>query len=179
MISTTNLLNDRLIEARKKAVIWHNTEKRKRLLKAESEADEILKLINTDNLNIQMLAFSMLYLGEGMKKKETALGNSDPLIVKFFVKCLKNIFNVDESKIACELHLRSDQDDIEMKKYWAHELSLPLGQFKKSSFDMRTKGKATFDNYKGVCVVRCGNVAIQRKLVYLSKKFCMQFIARD
>jgi len=61
-----------------------------------------------------------------------------------------------------------------MKKYWSKELNAPVERFGKVSIDKRTLGKPTYPDYKGVCVVDCGNVAIQRKLVYISKKFCQK-----
>lgn len=82
------------------------------------------------------------------------------------------LYGVEREKIKCELHLRADQNPVSMKKYWAEELGLPLLNFKSVSLDKRTEGSPTYPSYKGVCVVRCGYVALQRKLVYLSQIFC-------
>jgi hypothetical protein len=176
MVSNRNYLN--LIEARKKAVLWHRAQKEKRINVAELESNNILSALNKTDQNIVILALSLLYLGEGLKKDDTSLANTDPLILNFFVHCLLNIFNVNISKIACELHLRADQNEQEIKIYWSNTLNIPLNQFKKTSFDKRTIGRPTYENYKGVCLVRCGNVAIRRKLVYLGRKFCEDFINR-
>lgn len=117
--------------------------------------------------------FSILYLGEGFKKSPvTGLGNSDPLILRFFIFTLKKLYNIKPDQFSCHLHLRSDQDPKKMKIYWSQVLEIPLDRFKKESIDRRTVGIKTFNDYKGVCVIRCGNVAIQRKLVYLSRAYC-------
>lgn len=164
-----------LIAARKKAVLWHNEQKRHRLEEARMQALYTLGRINTNNKQILELALAILYLGEGSKTTvETSIGSSDPLILKFFLSCLKTLYNFDVNKIGCELHLRADQNPNKVKNFWAKELKLPLSNFKQTTIDKRTLGSKTFPHYKGVCVLRCGSVAIQRKLLYLSHFFCEQ-----
>jgi hypothetical protein len=166
-----------LINARKQAVIWHNKQKEKRLEEAKDTALEVLKNINFNDKNVLELALAMLYLGEGAKKNpETALGSSDPVILKFFLACLINIYNIDIKRLRCELYLRADQDPLETKRYWAKTLNLPLSTFNQVNIDNRTKGTKTYSYYKGVCNLRYGNIAIQRRLVNLADLFCKEII---
>ncbi len=165
-----------LVNARKKALIWHNQQKIERLKLAESEADKILTKI-AHSQEITELGLALLYLGEGSKKSlTTSMGNSDPLILKFFLKVMTEIYKIDIEKIRFDLHIRADQNPKLVKNYWAKELKAPIHRFKLVSIDKRTTGKITYPNYNGVCVITCGNVAIQRKLVYISKKFCEKFL---
>lgn len=164
-----------LVAARKKAVLWHNAQKQKRIEEAKLQAIESLKHINIHNNYTCELALAILYLGEGTKATpDTSMGSSDPLILKFFLSCLKKIYGLDAKKIKCELHLRADQNPITLKRFWAKELNIPLSNFKQTTIDRRTVGSKTYPSYKGVCVLRCGNVAIQRKLLFLSRSFCEQ-----
>lgn len=166
-----------LVDARVKAVLWHNEQKRFRLEMAEREAVKSLVEIDITDKSILDLALAILYLGEGSKKTPgTCLGNSDPKILKFFLAVLRNNYGINNESVKCELHLRADQDPEYIKEYWSKELEIPLKQFSTVSLDKRTKGRATYPSYKGVCVLRCGNIAIQRKLVYLSKVFCEKVI---
>lgn len=166
-----------LINARKKAVVWHNTEKEKRLKEARSDAIQTLARIDKNSKDILALALAVLYLGEGSKKNvETGMGNSDPLILQFFLEGLRKLYNFDTSKIRCELYLRADQNPEHMKSYWAKALGLSKNQFKYVNIDKRTEGSKTYPSYKGVCNLRCGHVAIQRKLLYLSKIFFEQIV---
>ncbi len=159
--------------ARQKALVWHNTQKIKRLQDARSGAVKVLERIDIDNKDILELALAILYLGEGSKKKvETALGSSDPLILKFFLGALKKLYTIPTDKIVCSLYLRADQDPHEIKQFWASELSLPLNNFKYVNLDKRTKNSKTYSYYKGVCQISGPTVAIQRKLLYLSNLFC-------
>lgn len=168
-----------LTKARRQAVIWHNEQKQFRLEIAEKQADGVLANLSTDNTHIVELALAMLYLGEGLKTKSgLGLGNSDPLILKFFVNILIKNYNVDIDKIKCALHLRADQNPEKLKRYWSKQLNLPLTNFTSPSIDKRTAGRPTFNTYNGVCVVQCGNIALQRKLLYLSRKFCKRIIEK-
>ena len=158
--------------ARTNAVIWHNKQKENRIKDAQDKTKETLKKIDLNNLVTLELSLSLLYLAEGSKNKITSLGNSDPIILKFFIKALVSVFGVKRDKLKCDLHLRADQDQNALKDYWSSELKIPIENFRKVSVDKRTIGKKTYYGYKGVCVVCVGNIAIQRKLVYLSKKYC-------
>lgn len=164
-----------LIKARVKASAWHRAQKEIRLQKAKDDAEAVIKNIDiTDDL--VELAAAMLYLGEGAKKNTTAIGNSNPLILKFFIAVLKKKYNITSEQIRCELHLRADQNPDEIKKYWQEELGLALTSFRTVVFDQRTTGRPTYPEYKGVCIINCGNIAIQRKLIYLYNQFCQRVI---
>ena len=73
-----------LIKARKGAVKWHKGQKELRLKFAEDQAERTLLKISNTQETLE-LALALLYLGEGFKKStDTGMGNSDPLILKFF-----------------------------------------------------------------------------------------------
>ena len=166
-----------LVKARQKAIEWHTSEKKKRLLTAEKEAFDVLSKINTGHSEIIDLALAILYLGEGFKTTVgIGIGNSDPLLLRFFISALKKNYNFPISAIKCELHLRADQNPALIKRYWSKELEIPLTNFTTITFDKRTVGSPTYATYKGVCALRCGHAAIQRKLLYLSKMFLQKVI---
>lgn len=168
-----------LVKARERAIIWHNAQKKIRWRHAEREAHQVLRNIDQQDTNILELALAFLYLGEGSKKSpETAIGSSDPEILKFFLVGLKRVYRYDVTKIYCQLNLRADQNPEKMKKFWAKELKLPYMNFRYFTLDKRTSGIKTYPTYHGVCQLRCGNVAIQRRLVSLSKLFLTQCIQR-
>ena len=167
-----------LIKSRNMALLRHNGEKIKRMKLAEFEASEILSKVDLSDKKIIELSLAMLYLGEGFKNNpSTGIGNSDPLILRFFLEIMLNLYHLDINKIRFDLHLRADQNPIAMKKFWSNKLNAPLKRFNQVSIDQRTKGIPTYSTYKGVCVVSCGNIAIQRKLIYLSRYYCEKIIA--
>lgn len=161
-----------LRNARIHAVAWHNQQKEIRLKEAEEHALRSLSKIDITNESILELALAMLYLGEGSKSGHTALGSSNPEILNFFITGLLQVYKFNLDKIKCELHLRADQNPDEIRKYWSEKLGIPIKNFTNISVDKRTIGRATYPSYKGVCILQCGNIALQRRLVYLSQKFC-------
>ena len=161
-----------LVKARKEAVKWHNAQKEQRLITAKREALASLSSIKTSQQEVIELALAFLYLGEGLKGDGgTSLGNSNPQILIFFIESLKQVYGLKNTDFKCELHLRADQNERTLKKYWSDILHIPLTHFLSTSFDKRTAGRATYAHYKGVCIVRCGRVAIQRKLMYIATQF--------
>lgn len=164
-----------LIEARKLASAWHQEQKKKRLLVAEEAAHEVMEQIILSG-PILDLSLAMLYLGEGAKGETASISSSSPMILKFVLAVLKKNYNLLPSMVRCELHLRADQDAQELKDYWSQQLNIPVENFRYVAFDKRTAGRATYDRYKGVCVLMHG-VAIQRKLMYLYNTFCQQVIS--
>ncbi len=165
-----------LITARKEAVKWHNSQKARRLDAARMDALKTLAQINITQREIVELALAILYLGEGAKKNSfTAMGNSDPRILRFFVDSLSYLYNIPRSQFKCHLHLRADQNPQALARYWSAQLDIPIENFLKPLIDKRTLGTKTYPTYKGVCAVSCGRVAIQRKLMYIATTFCETF----
>ncbi len=161
-----------LVTARKEAVKWHNEQKQHRLDSARMQALATLNSLDTKDKDIMELALAVLYLGEGTKKKvETSLGSSDPKILRFYIKALESLYSIRPKDMYCQLFLRHDQDIEVSKKYWSKELKIPISCFRYCNFDDRTKNKPTVKGYNGVCLVRGGSVAIQRKLVYLANAY--------
>lgn len=166
-----------LVKAHSKAVLWHHAEKEKRLREAMKEAERVFTQINIQDKKILDLALAMLYLGEGSKTTVgLSIGNSNPMILQFFIAAISYCYNFDRTKIRCDLHIRADQDPTKIKRYWSHALHLPLKNFITVSIDKRTEGSRTYPTYKGVCVLRFGSGAIQRKLIYLSDLFCRKVV---
>lgn len=163
--------------ARKHAVRAHNSAKEKRLSEAKEQALEVLERLNSDNIDILEISLAMLYWGEGFKKTdETAMGNSDPKLLNFFIACVEKIYSLDRSKLKPELHLRADQSPRSAKRYWAKALNIPVANFGTVSIDNRTEGRKTYAHYKGVCVLRLGSVAIQRRILYIIDLFSEKII---
>ncbi|MCB9806173.1 helix-turn-helix domain-containing protein [Candidatus Nomurabacteria bacterium] len=161
-----------LVKAREKAKEWHIAEKEKRISIAKDKAKETLTKIHLGDKSVLKLALALLYLGEGFKTGDTGMGNSNPIILKFFIESIIKLYDLDYTDFYCDLHLRSDQDEKELTEYWSKSLKIPKDNFKHTFFDKRTLGKRTYSHYKGVCLVRIGRVQISRELMFLSAYFC-------
>ncbi len=157
--------------ARINSVISHRAQKAARIANAQAEAQKVINRLDFSN-DLLDIAFAMLYLGEGAKSGGTSIASSDPKILRFVLTALDRVYVLKREVIRCELHLRMDQDSDELKQYWSQVLRIPLENFKYAAYDKRSEGRPTYPHYNGVCVLQCGNVAIQRKLISLYNLFC-------
>lgn len=110
-----------------------------------------IKLKNRDTSKI---ALAMLYLGEGSKKQRGSLmfGNSDPSIIRLFLRLLRCCYDVNENKFRCTLQCRADQNIKKLENFWSQVTKIPLTQFYKARVDPRTIGRPSKNpDYKGVC----------------------------
>lgn len=176
------LLNNQKEGARKarlKAAVWHNKQKSIRVEAARVSALKLLESINTDDKNVLELALAMLYWGEGFKNDgNPGMGNTDPIILKFFIHALRFAYGISKESLTAQLHLRADQNEGKEIEYWSKILCIPRSNFKWTHFDKRTIGRKTYKNYHGVCTIYCHNVAIQRKLINISKYFAEEVLKR-
>lgn len=122
------------------------------------------------DVKIKELLLAMLYLGEGFKGRSClGLGNSNPEIMRLFVKLVRNVYTVDEKKFRCFLHLRMDQKETKEKDFWSRQVGIPLNNFRKTQFDKRTAGRKTWSNYHGVCIVYYYDAAIDKRLTEVQR----------
>ena len=115
----------------------------------------ILKVGNLSNRDL-FIAGIALYWGEGFKNKhEHRLGfcNSDPEMIKFYIKWLEKCFGVKKDSIVARLTLNASYKDKteEIEDYWLKITKLPKNQFTKT-FYQKTKWKKQYseNNYHGV-----------------------------
>ena len=157
-----------LSKARKAAVKANRQAKVNRVKKIESEVQKYLDSITLKQDNLELF-LAGLYLGDGFKTAgRTALGSSNPDILKAFVVLLKQLYHIDKSKMRGAIYARSDQKDSNLVSYWSKTLDIPENQFHKTQYDKRTKNAKTYENYKGVCTVYYFDVKIMRRLMILS-----------
>lgn len=117
------------------------------------------------NVRTKELALAALYLGEGFKNRsQVAMGNSNPEILKIFIRLIGDVYQIFPNSLRCSLYLRADQSTVKEVAYWSKELGVPKGSFYKSQIDKRTKGKKTYPYYHGVCSVSCNNATIDKRL---------------
>lgn len=76
----------------------------------------------------------VLYLCEGYKTQKSSgidLANCDPEIIVAFVKFLRDIFHVDESRFRILLYCYSNQNQEKLISYWSKLTKIPKSQFSK------------------------------------------------
>ena len=83
-----------------------------------------------------------LWLGEGSKTLEQIrLVNSDPNIIRLFIRWLKEICSLEDVNITVAMHLYPDSNEQECRQYWISVTHLPIAQFRKTQIDLRLDKK--------------------------------------
>ncbi len=120
------------------------TMRKKKELKGQEVYNKYRKRFTKLSKDVFFVAGLMLYLSEGDKKNNTriSLANTDPKIIKFFVKWMTDFLNVSREEIKVQLHLYENMDIEKEKKFWKSELGLSETQFYRPS--IRKLQKASF-----------------------------------
>lgn len=109
-----------------------------------------------------------LYWGEGNKlnKNTVKIGNSDPNVLRIFMKFLVRFFQIDRNKLKFHLHTFTDIDINQAKQYWMKELNIKEEQFYKP-FVSKTGSLGTYRKKSkfGVLTLYYGNTKIRNLLV--------------
>lgn len=123
----------------------------KRKIRAEEEASGKAKKI-VENLNgkEKVLFISALYWGEG-SKGELVLTNSDPDLIKFFVRGLREVLEINEDRFRLHIRIYEDLDREKCLRFWSKVTGLPEKNF--VSVDV-LKGRKTGKLKYGMCKVR-------------------------
>ncbi len=122
--------------ASKRNLLTFNTARSKRI-KEENKKEHDLGRARIGNLSHRelMLIGAALYWGEGTKSDNNgkwptlAFANSDPLMVKVYLRFVRKIFNVQNIKIHGGIHLYPTTDIARAREYWAAITKLPPDRF--------------------------------------------------
>ena len=91
----------------------------------------INEMPDTSDMHLK-IAGVMLYWAEGTKKGCTVdFANSDPEMIKVFLRFLREICGIAEKRLRAYLYTFSDQNIDELKTYWSKITQIPLSQFTK------------------------------------------------
>jgi len=142
--------------------------KRRRIEAAREQAQPIIERL-ADNKDALMLMASALYMGEGAKTDgQFSFGNSDPRIIQAWVSLLRQLFEIDESKLRCQLAISEGMDEEGLTQYWSEVTGIPTSQFIKGSVKKDSGGKKR-EGYKGVCIVHYFSIEVSRVLDVLGQ----------
>lgn len=99
------------------------------------------------------------YWCEGTKQKENNVSqgvifaNSDPFLLKLFMKWLREICKIQEDQIIFSIYIHKNANSQEAISYWSEELQIPEVKFGKPIFKkhkVRTIRKNVGNNYHGL-----------------------------
>lgn len=144
-------IRSRKMIGQKLGALANKVKREKEIAIVRKKAKEEIKKINKEELQI---AGTMLYWAEGTKTKNTAVSNSNPMVIKFMVDWFKNVFNIAPESIKAHLHIHYGNDEQKIKKYWANLTGIPLSNFGKSFVKPKGTGHRTNILPNGVIKIR-------------------------
>ena len=129
-------------------------------VQAEIEALQELKVNIKNPLFISGVT---AYWGEGDKltKNQVRLANTDPQMIKLFIKFLVTFCFVPKNKLRVALHIYEDLDDFECRKYWSKITGLE--HFHKTMV-LPSRHKTRRLPY-GTCTILVTNTYLKKKLL--------------
>jgi len=168
---------DRILELRREG--WQkgeaSRERFRNTMRAKQEARSE-KIYQTQRSRLATLSSEawftaglMLYAAEGDKKQSgrIALANTDPQIIKFFIKWLNEFLSIPKSKIRAQLHLYENMDIDKEREFWKNELALTDGQLYKLQIRPLKPGSFTYQcsQRHGTCSIFMSGVNKKQELM--------------
>ncbi|MDP4001617.1 MAG: hypothetical protein Q8P69_01045 [bacterium] len=164
-------VNRKLVKARARSILVMKNKRDEYFSDIQNSNSRFISLLN-NNKSVAKLVLASLYLGEGTKSTRGSLrlGNSDPGIIKLFLKLLRSCYIVDETKFRGTVLCRADQDIKNLNKFWVKTSGINKKQFYKARIDSRTIGKPSHKlDYKGVFVIDYFSASVYHDLLTLGR----------
>lgn len=116
------------------------------------------------------VAGCMLFWGEGSKiRTQVQLANSDPELVRFFLRFLRTCYGVADSRVRIRCNLYADQlaRQREVERFWLDVLELPPSSLRKSivnNYSRSSKRKRRNTLPYGTCHLRVHSTELAQKI---------------
>ncbi|MBI2054651.1 MAG: hypothetical protein HYT39_00940 [Candidatus Sungbacteria bacterium] len=129
-------LEKNILLAQKRGLFKYNKE-RSLAIKVENKNihERASKEIGALTSRELLLVGAALYWGEGTKNESgkyfpsLALANSDPSLIRFYMKFLKKVLDINREKIRASIHVHPNVDIEKAKQFWASITQLPKDRF--------------------------------------------------
>lgn len=95
---------------------------------------QALAEISTPTPESLKIAGAMLYWAEGNKQHGTAVTNSDPAFIVFYVRWLQKILDIQPNCLKAHIHLHQGQLERKEKLFWSNLTGIPMNNFGKSFY---------------------------------------------
>ena len=120
------------------------------------------------------LLCALIYWCEGVKnvKYGMAFINSDPNLVKTFLKLLRNSFEIDEKRFKPLIHLHSYHDKTQELDFWSKVTNINKEQFRKP-YVKPNIGKRIRNDYHGCLSLRYFSSDLARRLAAFGKAYLL------
>jgi len=116
------------------------------------------------------LFLALLYWGEGSKtNRRLSLINSDPEMVRIYLKLLRAAFDIREEKLSALLHLHDYHNRPEMLAFWSKVTGIDKKRI--SIYNKKNTGIQKKAGYRGCIAVCYGDYRIFDEMMLIIKRF--------
>lgn len=152
--SAVKRLKSRQIVGQQKTVETKRAKKQEFIKQLEKEKSKEIDSLPKEKLIYKIIAATLFWC-EGGKKENSRLSfiNSDPKMVKLFLKCLRKGFKIDENKFRVLIHVHSYHNESDQIKFWSLVTKIPKSQFNRC-YRKRNGGKRIRIDYQGCASIR-------------------------
>ena len=136
----------------------------KQIAMVTNQACREIGLLSPQELKI---AGAMLYWAEGTKDPKTepvTISNSDPKLVRFALRWLRESCHVPDHKIHIQLHIHTGLDLEDCLVFWMEITQLPREQFMKTQVKRSSLGHRKKRLYNGTVQIRVWNRQLHRRI---------------
>lgn len=144
-----------------------NTKLKNRQKKLENVYKNISDEIGSLSKKELFISGLFLYWGEGTKTSRdmVAFTNTDPQMIKFFIKWMENL-GISKEKMKVKLHLYKDMNMYEKIKFWSNILNISEKNFRKPYVKDSKFSSLTYKNSfgQGTCTVIYGSSDLYNKI---------------
>lgn len=157
---------------RKLKVPRRSIQESNRLRYENKEPSFALRTIQTSEARELKLAAVMLYWAEGYKASGTTVdfANSDPDMVRVFLRFLREVCGVREDKLRVHLYCYEGQDVENLRTFWSTLTSIPKSRFSKPYIKQGTAGPRGHRMHHGLVHVRyCDKKLLKQMLVWIDE----------
>jgi len=153
---------------------WKNRQRTSvaRMLREQKKAqDEVKKTIKNIERKEKVLIAACLYWAEG-NKKDLSLSNTDPDLIRTFVRCLEE-FGVAKESLRVSIRTYEDLDRKKVCAFWSKIIGIP----KKSIINVNVlRGKKRGKLKYGMCRVRVKKGGYLLKLLHATEEEIKHYI---
>jgi len=156
------------------------TMRKKREVRNREFYDKYQKIFTAPTKDAFFVAGLMLYLSEGDKRRYERINlvNTDPRIIKFFIKWLNEFLKIEKENIRAQLYLHEGMDAEIEKRFWADELGFSRTQFYKTQVRKLRKGSYSYkeSSRHGTCGIYITNTEKKRELMMAIQAFTDRYL---
>lgn len=119
----------------------------------------------------------LIYWCEGTKSIRQNRGNplqiefvsSDPMLIRVFLKFLRNVLKIEENKLRGRLQLHEGDDKEKIENYWSKLSRIPTSQFQKPIIKKRKDDYKFHYNFLeyGTFIIRYGSKEKYNELIQM------------